>query len=622
MRQLFLLLCFVAPVLAEHATRYSIEFPNAVHHEAEVTATFTGITTPVIEVVMSRSSPGRYALAEFAKNIYNIKATDEDGHPLAVGHPDPYSWRVSNHHGTVMFHYTLFGDHADGTYTGIDTTHAHLNLPATFVWARGYVSSPSTFRFHPPSGSGWKIATQLLPQVDGSFHAPNLEWMMDSPVELSNHTSVEWNVENAHFRLALHHSGTQAEGEEYARRCQAMVLEEEGIMGALPKYEGGTYTFLADFLPYVFGDGMEHRDSSVLSSTGDLRSSMSGLSGIASHEFFHSWNVRRMRPRSLEPFDFERANMSRELWFAEGFTNYYGLLALERASLSKMEEFATAMGAAVNTVLNSPGRNVHSPVEMSELAPFVDAAKSVDANNFGNTYISYYTYGQALAFGLDLAIRQRFGGKSLDDYMKTVWHNYPDIEHPYTVEDLQKALAQTTGDGQFAAQFFDAHIRGKEPIDYAALVEHAGLVLRKARPGRVWLGLVSARGSSASAKSSSAGLAIEGEPRVESPLWQAGLGSGDIILTVDGKHGDNLKDLLEKHRPGDLVTVKARTRSGERSIEMQMTEDPTLEIIPFEAVGRSVTPEMVAFRRSWLSSKALHPMPKFQDSGKSGEQIN
>lgn len=615
MRIFALVLFFSFTLSAQQVTHYFVEFPNAAHHEAEITATFEGAMQPDLELVMSRSSPGRYALADFVKNIYNVRISDEAGKPLHVERRDPYSWHVSGYKSTVVMHYTLFGDHADGTYNGIDSTHAHLNLPATFVWARGYAQSPSTFRFKVQPGSNWKIATQLLPQGDGTFRAPNLEWMMDSPVELSDYTSIAWKIKGADFRLALHHRGTEAEAEEYARRCQAIVLEEEGVMGALPRYDGGTYTFIADFLPYVFGDGMEHRDSTVMSSTADLHSSMQSLSGIASHEFFHAWNVRRMRPRSLEPFDFERANMSGELWFAEGFTNYYGLLALTRAGLSTSDDFYRSMANGVDAVLNSPGRKIYSPVEMSRLAPFVDAAKSVDANNFGNTYISYYTYGQALAFGIDLTIRQRFPGKSLDDWMRTVWRNHPDIERPYTLGDLEEALAEVSNDRSFARRVFQSHIEGKEALDYGALASAAGLVLRKAHPGHVWLGLLSARGSSASAKPSSAGLTIEGEPRAGSPFYNAGLVNGDIILAVDGlgadgKAGADLKEQLEKHKPGDRVQVRARTRSGDRAIEVEMSEDPRLELATFESTGRPVTPEVAAFRKSWLSSKALHPLPK------------
>ena len=606
---LFFTACLAA---AQQSSTYRISFPNAIHHEAEVSATFIGISTPVLEIVMSRSSPGRYALAEFAKNIYHVRATDGAGRALPVTHPDTYTWQVSEHRGTVQFDYTLFGNHADGTYAAIDSTHAHLNMPATFVWARGYDDKPSTFRFDVPPDSDWKTATQLLPNSDGTFHAPNLEWMMDSPVELSDLTFIEWKVDNALFRLALHHRGTEQEAHRYARLCQAIVLEEQGVMGALPKYDGGSYTFLADFLPYVFGDGMEHRDSTVITAAADLHSSANQLAGSASHEFFHSWNVRRMRPRSLEPFDFERANMSSELWFAEGFTNYYGLLALERSGITGIDEFARAMGRGVDAVLNSPGRNVHSAVGMSELAPFVDAAKSVDETNFGNTFISYYTYGQALAFGIDLSIRERFPGKSLDDWMRALWRRHPDIESPYTLADLETTLADTIGDKDFAASLFRDYITGKKSLDYATLVTKAGLLLRKAHPGQVWLGIVTARGVSASLSSSGKGLEIKGEPRQGSPFYEAGLSDGDLIQSVDGKSGGNLKEVLEKHRPGDRVSIHAQTRSGEKDMTLLLTEDPSLELVTLEATSKKVSAEAGSFRKQWLGSRAFHPLPKIE----------
>ena len=200
----------------------------------------------------------------------------------------------------------------DGTYAAIDLTHAHLNPPATLVWARGFEHAPVSVRFEIPPGSNWRAASELAPESDGSWSAPNLEQLMDAPVELSAHAQPEWQIDGQTFRLALHHRGTDAEARAYAEMCQAVVLEEAGIFGRFPKYDTGTYTFLADYLPYASGDGMEHRDSTVISSHADLRTSWTSLIEAVSHEFFHSWNVRRIRPQSLEPFDFDRADMSGE----------------------------------------------------------------------------------------------------------------------------------------------------------------------------------------------------------------------------------------------------------------------------------------------------------------------
>lgn len=588
----------------QQSTHYELSFPNAEHHEAEVRATFNGITEPVLHIVMSRSSPGRYALHEFAKNIYNVRATDGSGKPLEATRVAPAAWDIAGHNGTVAFEYTLFGDRVDGTYAAIDLTHAHLNMPAALAWARGFESAPSTVHFDLPEGSNWVVATELKPEAKDTWSAPNLEMLMDGPVEISMHDVAEWKVEDATFRLSLHHRGTAEQAKVFAEMCKAVVLEEEGVFGGLPKYDNGAYTFLIDYLPYASFDGMEHRDSTVITGTRNLKENARRDIGAVSHEFFHSWNVRRIRPKSLEPFHFEGANMSGELWFAEGFTNYYGPLVLNRAGLSTLDDFVRSMSYAVNTVLTAPGREIYNVIGMSDLAPFVDAAVSIDPTNFTNTFISYYTYGQALAFGLDLAIREQFPGKSLDDWMRTMWHEHPDIDRPYTCEDLQHTLAETTGDAAFAETVFRDHIYGKAPLDYSALLGKAGMLLRPIHAGRVWLG--------AQLDIGEGGARIATETLRDSPLYKAGLDKGDEILDFDGQPVRSELEMdqwLARHKPGDLVQVKADTRAGRKSVGMILTQDPEMEIVTFEKAGQAVTPEINAFRAGWLGSKTLHPLP-------------
>jgi predicted metalloprotease with PDZ domain len=605
-----LLAGLLAPALfAQRSVRYDLRFPNAAHHEAEVRATFSGVHSPVLEIVMSRSSPGRYALHEFAKNVYNVHATDDQGHLLEISRPNPYGWNIAAHGATVIFEYTLFGDRADGTYDAIDETHAHLNMPATLAWARGFEDAPAVLKFDIPESFNWKIATQLLPQSDGTWTAPNLEWLMDSPVEISNHALLEWTVENAKFRLSLHHQGSDAEAATYAKMCEAVILEEEGVFGALPKYDGGTYTFLVDYLPYVSGDGMEHRDSTVITNARDLHDSASRLIGTVSHEFFHSWNVKRIRPKSLEPFDFEHVDMSGELWFAEGFTNYYGMLALKRVGIWSTDQFVGAMGLALNDVLTEPGRKEFNVIDMSRMAPFVDAATSIDPTNQGNNFISYYTYGQALAFGIDLMIREQFPGKSLDDWMRSMWREHPDINKPYTLADLEHSLAETVGSSDFAAQLFQDHIYGKQPLPYGQVVNAAGLVLTKTHPGQAWVGPI--RGLTFSDKAAE----LTAYAQRGSPLYNSRLDKGDRILEWDGKALKSTTDLTEwlaKHRPGDSVTLKVIRRDGPGEARLILQEDPSVQLITFEQAGRTLTSGITAFRQSWLASKALHPLPAME----------
>ncbi len=608
MKRVVPLVLFPLCLLAQQPVRYELQFPNAVHHEAKVRATFTGVKGPVLEVVMSRSSPGRYALHEFAKNVYDFRAWDGQGRALAITRPNASEWNISGYVDTVLIEYTLFGNRADGTYNGIDETHAHLNLPATLAWAHGYENTPVSLKFDLPKKSKWTVATQLLPHEDGTWWAPNLEMLMDSPVEISEHLNLEWTLENARFRLALHHHGTKEEAAVYRRMCEAVVMEEEGVFGGLPKYDGGTYTFLVDYLPYVSPDGMEHRDSTVITSTSDLRESAERLIGTVSHEFFHSWNVRRIRPRSLQPFDLERADMSGELWFAEGFTNYYGPLTLKRAGITTFDEFVREMSDAINTVLTAPGATVFDVIDMSRLAPFADAATSIDPNNFANTFISYYTYGQALAFGIDLAIRERFPGKSLDDWMRMMWREHPDIEKPYTLDDLENTLGEATGSNEFATEVFERFIYGKGPMDYAGLVGAAGLQLRKRNPGEAWLG-------TQKLDFSANGAQIITSTRRGSPVYEAGLDTGDRILRWDGKVLKSAGDLdswLAKRKPGDRVRLKVNTRRGDEDVTLVLKENPAVEVVMNERVGERVTPPMASFRKAWLDSKALHPLPKME----------
>ncbi|MGH7446656.1 MAG: hypothetical protein ACRELT_03800, partial [Longimicrobiales bacterium] len=363
--------------------RYAISFPNASRHEAEVVVTYTGLPSSPLELRMSRSSPGRYALHEFAKNVYNVRAENGSGRVMEVMRPNPHQWNVVGHDGTVRVSYTLFGDHAAGTYAAIDLTHAHLNMPATFMWARDTGDRPIAITLDIPDGSGWRIATQLKPTAVASrFVAPHLQYFMDSPTEMSAFEMREWQPEGSSqtVRIAIHHQGTSGQLDEYAAHARRIVEEQAAVFGELPDFDFGTYTFIADYLPWVRGDGMEHRNSTILTNSGSLENMM-GLLGTVAHEFFHAWNVERIRPASLEPFNFEAANMSGELWFAEGFTSYYGPLSLRRASIHDDASYALSLTGAINTVVNSPGRAFFSPVEMSMQAPFVDAATSVDAQN-------------------------------------------------------------------------------------------------------------------------------------------------------------------------------------------------------------------------------------------------
>ena len=582
---------------------YDVAFPNAVHHEAIVTLTLTELTPDPVQLVMSRSSPGRYALHEFAKNVYGLTAVDGAGMPLPIPRTAPNGWEIAGHDGTVRATYTLYGDMSDGTYAQIDPSHAHLNMPATFLWARGHDGDSIRVRFHPPAGSRWKAATQLVPSTDSlTFTAPDLPYFMDSPTELSDFSWRAWIVGGAGradtIRMAVHHQGSEEDVDRFIEAARRVVHQAAAVFGELPRFDHGTYTFIADYLPWMSGDGMEHRNSTILTSRRTLAESATDLLRTVAHEFFHAWNVERIRPRALEPFDFERANMSGELWFAEGFTSYYGPLLMMRAEAIDLPDYARQLADGLNEVINAPGRRFGTPADMSRQAPLVDAATSVDPTNEANTFLSYYTWGSVLGLALDLTVRSRFD-LSLDGLMRLIWRRHGTPETPYTLDDLEALLAEYTSDEPFAADFFDRYVRGRDVPDLEPLLARAGIALRPRGPGDAYLG-------AETLEYDGRGATIASGAQIGSPLYAAGLDRGDRILRLDGspiRSAADWRRVESRRRSGDVVEVVFTQRGRQRTASLTVAADPRLDVVTFEALGRTVSDEVRAFRRAWLGPR-------------------
>jgi predicted metalloprotease with PDZ domain len=590
--------------------QYRFTFPELQHRWMQVEATFSDVLERPLELRMSRSSPGRYALHDFAKNVYDVQAFDRDGRALTLARPDPYGWTVSPQGTTVTLKYKIYGDTIDGTYLAIDTTHAHLNMPATIMWARGLDDRPATLTFVPPTGVRWVVATQLHSgSTPFEFTAPNLQYLMDSPVEFGPLSIQQFTVGPRTFRFAAHHTGTDAELEDFLKDVEKIVKQEGAVFAEYPEFEPGHYTFLADYLRYATDDAMEHRNSTVMTRRASIQSARLDLLGAVAHELFHAWNTERIRPRSLEPFDFERANMSGELWLAEGFTQYYESLMLQRAGLTDVASTAETLRDLIETVVIGAGRQVRSAEDMSRMAPFTDGATPIDRTNWPNTVISYYPYGAAVALALDLTLRGRSESRiTLDDYMRAMWkvHGKPGgarqgyVDRPYSMVDAEARLAEVAGDAAFARDFFNRYIRGRDVVDYTALLSNAGFVLRKRNAGRAWWGdlRLEPRGDR---------LIIAEFVPANTPAYAAGLEQDDELRQADGirlRSADDMAAIVQRRKPGDRVRLTYVDRSGaEKTTVVSLVEDPHLELLTSERAMGGLTAAQRAFRDRWLASQ-------------------
>ncbi len=606
-RLLVVALWFVGPAYAQAPVSYRVSFPEARHHRLQVEVTFAEVPAGALEVVMSRTSPGRYAMHEFARHVYDVRVDDGAGAMLTVERPNPFQWNVSGHSGSVRVRYKVFGDRLDGTYLSVDSTHAHMNMPASLMWARGLERRPVSVTFDAPAH--WKIATQLHATADPrTFTARNLQYLIDSPTELSAFTWRTFTLERE-FRIALHHDGSDGDADRFASAVERIVKEARAVFGEFPAYEA-PYTFIADYLPWAANDGMEHRNSAILTSPARLRVPDEHLDALATtaHEFFHSWNVERIRPRSLEPFALDAPNPSGELWFGEGFTQYYHHVLMRRAGFWNVETFAARMGGIVDRVTRSAARKYRSAEDMSRFAQYTDEAAWVDPTNVVNQFVSYYDWGAVIGMSLDLSLRARSGGTiTLDHYMQALWRQFgrvaPPAEgvvaRPFTPGDLRTVLAEVSGDRAFADEFFDRYIHGREVADNGALLARAGLILGKRSPRRPWMGPLTLEFSG--------GTAQVVEPTIEdTPVHAAGIDRGDELLSFDGVAITNrqaVEDALQRRRPGDRIQAAIRRRGMPESVTIVVAEDPTLQLVPAESTGRSLTPTERAFRDAWLESK-------------------
>jgi len=581
--------------------KISLDLRNIEHHELRISIALDNISSDTLFLRMPQSSPGRYAIHQFAKNVYSEKAEDGEGQSLSFLKTDISEWAIWGHNGKVVFTYTLFGNYGDGTYVGIDNKKLHMNMPGAFMYPVGYDKRPLELHVDLTDHPDWTVATQLQKVSDDTYSSPDYYYFYDSPTVVGKIDYRSWKVSSGNneytIRIAMMHEGTNEELDHYTEWVKKLVNEEEKVYGSFPGYDYGEYTFLAMYNPWVYGDGMEHRNSTMCVSQGNLADNADRLIGTIAHEYFHSWNVERIRPGTLEPFNFDKANMSGELWFAEGFTNYYGPLLLTRAGITDTTSYINGVARTLNAVMNGPGRNYRGPVEMSRNAPFVDAARAVDETNFENTFISYYTYGSAIGSVLDQTIRLKYPGKTLDDVMKFMWENYGLPEVPYTNSDIENALASVTGDQQFANDFFARYIFGHDFPDIKPLFDAVGITMRLAHPETA--GFPRLRMSF-----SDEGALISSTVLETNPLYAAGLNEGDLIVEIDGKPVRSEKDFDIEWNIGQEYAVHFRQRGEEKTGKFTPSQDPAIELVYYEDAGMQPSAEQIRRRKEWLGSKA------------------
>ena len=514
------------------------------------------------DLIMPVWTPGSYLIREFERNVQDF-AADANGRALDWMKVNKDTWRVKmNGARQWRVTYRVYANEFSVRTNELNTDHAFWNNAALLMYPDGKLNATSTLRVVPYGN--WKIATGL-PEVRGeanTFRAENFDILYDSPFEVSNFKQIDFQVRGVPHRIVI--DGTANYDPERMRAdVQKIVETEVALFGSIPYRD---YTFILHLRPNA-GGGIEHLNSTSLGFASNRLGSAQGwrsFQGLVAHEFFHLWNVKRIRPDALGPFDYTKENYTRNLWVAEGITEYYANLMLRRASFLSPKDYLDHLARKIQDFQNTPGRFQMS----AEEASFNSWIKEYrpDENSI-NSQISYYDKGELLGMMLDLEIRRGSNNaKSLDDVMRYLYYAFYEKDRNYTPADFQKVCELMAGTS--LDDFFSRYVRGREEHPYNQVLLAAGLRLETGEESAdvirtAWLG--------ADLQDSGDMISVR-DVRAGSPAYQQGLNAKDQIVALDGQrvNRERFEALIKTKRPGDTVRVTVFRNDDLRSLDIKL----------------------------------------------------
>ncbi|HKG96112.1 MAG TPA: hypothetical protein VKA84_29635 [Gemmatimonadaceae bacterium] len=461
---------------------YRVSMPNPASHLYEVQLDLGRLSGDSLRLQMPVWSPGRYARMDFARNVQDFAAETPDGRAVAWDKANGSLWRIRTGSArTLRVRYRVYANNLSGTFSVLDTAHANWNGPSLFMYVEGHKPDPVRLTVVPPRG--WRVMNGAVPAASSGapaemeFAFPNYDVMADSPTEVAPDFSVDtFTADGVLYRIMVHHNGggnTPERRARFRRDVEKIVRYENRVFGPPPI---STYTFLGN-AGYDGSDGMEHLTSTQIqtrASWSDDESGLLPLTTTASHEYFHVWNVKRVRPIVLGPFDYTTEQYQPSLWVAEGWTNYYGGMALHRGGVIDRAALYRNLAGVVRYNLETPGRKHFSARMSSFHAPYYDGAAEGMETNRRQTWITYYIKGEGLALLLDLEIRSRTGGaRSLDHALRLLKERTWDAPNAsyylqgrgYTEEDVVRAVSDAAGADM--RSWFDRYVASTDDPPFA-----------------------------------------------------------------------------------------------------------------------------------------------------------
>jgi predicted metalloprotease with PDZ domain len=580
-----LLLLAASALGASEPIQYQLDLRNPASHQVEVEMTVAA-ASPATEFQLPAWN-NLYQIRDFARSVSDATA-ECDGRKERLTRVDLDTWRSGPKSCVrLTLRYCAYVSGPTPFSSDFDSTHAFLNFATMLFYLPKERERAVHVKLLLPEG--WKAASLLEEDANG-FSAPNYDLLVDSPAEAGQFQEYNYIQSGATYHVIVHADPKDYSSERLLASLGKITATETALMRDVPF---SRYTFIFHFPEDApGGGGMEHRNGTAITVRAkEVREHWEGVESVSAHEFFHLWNVKRIRPQLLEPIDYVHGNDTRDLWFCEGLTSTYGELALLRAGLISRKAFYAHLAGAITELQSRPARFFQS-VEESGLEAWFEKYNDYFRPERS---ISYYNKGELLGFLLDLAIRHASGNAAgLDDVMRSLNEDFARRGRYYTDADLQRVMAQVAPGYPGLEAFFADYVRGTRELDYPAYLGYAGLELESQGPGSARLGFA-------------ASVNAAGEVRVDyverrSVAAQAGVAQGDILLKMNGQPlHDSPADLLSHLKPGEEIKFQVLRDGAAREVDYRLEASAGTTFRVKEMSNPS--PEQLRVRGGWLQGK-------------------
>lgn len=572
---------------------YSVSMSKPWTHLIEVQMRILWSQMPdKLELKMPVWTPGSYLIREYARQVQDFGVTDaKNGNALSWAKINKNTWQIESKGvgDIVIVSYKVYANELTVRTNELNDEHGFWNNAATLLYVKDQLQVPSTVNVTPYGN--WRVATGLPPVSPGAtiYRAENYDILYDSPFEVSDFKEISFDLHGKRHRIVMSGEGNY-DLKRLAVDVAKIVDEAYKIFG---EFDYKDYTFIVNLRG---GGGLEHLNSTALQANRfgfKPESRYKSFLGLVAHEYFHNYNVKRIRPDALGPFDYENENYTKLLWVAEGGTEYYAGLLLLRAGLITPKEFLTKKAASIQALQERPGR-LETSLEEASFDAWIKYYRPDE--NAVNNQISYYDKGEIVNFLLDLTIREASGGaRSEDDLMRYLYNEYFKKQgRGYTNEEFERAAELMAG--RSLDDFFAKYVRGRAEIDYSEIVKGVGLqlIVKDAPAGRPTGGADAGDAVATPANRTLAAIGAEltetnGALTIRSvpagtPAYEQGLNSGDQIIAVDGYRTTLafLQSYIADRKAGDKVklTIFRYDKLRDITLTLGSNERKTYELSP------------------------------------------